>query len=434
MHTHSELTYHYIWRLAWPMILANVSIPLLGMVDTAVVGHLDSPDYLGAVALGGLVFSFLFWGFGFLRMATTGLTAQAQGHNDNVILQQGLLLALLIATALLLLQGPILDIAFHILDSSPNIIHHAKTYVDIRIWSAPAILMNYVILGWLIGKSKTKAALVLVLIVNISNIILDLLLVNVAGLTVDGVALASVIAEFIGVIAAFILLAKGGISLTKIVMPISSLTSLFNKDWLSLNANIFIRTFCLILSFAFFTYQGAKQGDIILAANAILLHFITLMAFVLDGFANATEVITGKAVGNKDTVYLKRGLWLSGFLSFIVALMFSAVYFLFGSTIISLLTNIDEVSIVANQYLKWLIIAPLIAVWSYLFDGLYIGATRSREMRNTMLFATLCCYFPAWYLLQGFANHGLWLSLVIFLAARGLAQLIYLPQILKPKT
>jgi len=427
----SALSHRTILALAWPMILANISTPLLGLVDTAVMGHLDSPYYLGAIALGSLIFSFLFWGFGFLRMATTGLTAQAQDQPSRQrILQQGLLLAGLISVLILVFQTAISNLAFTLLESHPDVILHANTYVAIRIWSAPAILMNYVILGWLIGQGSTKPALILILVVNITNIILDIVLVNGLGLKVDGVAIASVIAEYAGLITAIILLSRHGILISQL-LKIDTSNQLLSKAWLTLNGNIFIRTICLIVSFAFFTYQGAQQGEIILAANSILLHFITFMAFVLDGFANATEVITGKAIGSRNKTLLKRGLLLTGFWSLLMAMIFSTIYWLFGSSIINLLTDIEEIRITAQTYLIWLIIVPLIAVWSYLFDGFYIGATRSTEMRNTMLFATLFCYFPAWYLLQFMGNDGLWLSLLIFLAARGLAQLVYIPKILK---
>ncbi len=438
--THSDnttITHRTIWRLALPMILANISVPLLGLVDTAVMGHLASADYLAAVALGSLIFTFLFWGFGFLRMATTGLAAQASGKQDKTltvnVIQQGLMLAIVIATLLLLLQIPIKHVAFSILDSTPSVIEQAKVYFDIRIWSSPAILINYVILGWLIGTSETKKALYLVLIVNISNMVFDLVFVTVLGMTVDGVALASVIAEYLGLFTGLILLQSESLKLRSLIPACTDFKQLTNKKWLSLNGNIFIRTLCLIFSFAFFTAQGAKQGETILAANALLLNFITFMAFVLDGFANAIEIISGKAIGANDRTLLRRGLILASFWAIILASLFSLSYYLFGTQIISSLTSIPDVISTANDYLIWLIFIPIIAVWSYLFDGLFIGTTRSKEMRNTMLLATLCCYLPAWYYSQFLANHGLWLSLTIFLAARGLTQAFYLPKILMMK-
>ena len=431
----NKITHRQVWQIAGPMIIANISIPLLGMVDTAVMGHLDSAQYLGAVAIGSMIFSFLFWGFGFLRMATTGLVAQAYGRNDtsqsHTILVQSLMFAAIIACTLLIFKQPISHLAFLLIESSEAVNHQAKIYFDIRIWSAPAILVNYVFLGWLIGKQASKAALLLVLVVTISNIIMDLLFVNVFHMTVNGVALASVIAEYLGLVTGLYLLKRHDVSIRKLQLLSTKHISMFNWQWLQLHGNIFIRTLCLIFCFAFFTTQGAKQGDIILAANAVLLNFITFMAFVLDGFANATEVISGKAVGKKNTQQLKQGLYLTGLLSLLFACVFSLSYLFFGQYLIGLLTNIPEVISTASDYLVWLIIMPIIAFWSYLFDGLFIGATRSVEMRNTMLFATFFCFLPAWYFLQSLANHGLWLALLIFLAARGISQSIYLAKILR---
>ena len=432
MTTHNNINHEVILKLAGPMILANISIPLLGMVDTAVIGHLDSAHYLGGVAVASLIFSFLFWGFGFLRMATTGLTAQAYGKNNDKlslkILQHSLLLAVCIAIGILLLQSPISMIAFSIIDSSELIKKAALTYYEIRIWSAPAILINYAILGWLIGKGSTKHALYLVLSVTISNMILDLVFVNVFGMNVDGVALASVIAEYIGLFVGIKLLIQHGIN--RQLFNQDQNTHLTEQNWFQLHGNIFIRSLCLIFSIAFFTAQGAKQGEIILAANAVLINFIVLMAFVLDGFANAIEVIAGKAIGQKNGHQLKQGLIITCIWTFSLACFFSLSYFFFGSSLIKLLTSIPEVISIANEYLIWLVIMPVIAVWSFLFDGLFIGTTRSVEMRNTMLFSTIICYLPAWYFLQDFDNHGLWLALLIFFAARGLSQSLYLPRIL----
>ncbi|PHS70375.1 MAG: MATE family efflux transporter [Methylophaga sp.] len=417
------------------MILANISIPMLGMVDTAVIGHLEFAHYLGGVAIGGLIFNFLFWGFSFLRMATTGLTAQAQGGNDHKlslkILQHSLLLAIIIAAVILILQSPISQLAFYLIDSSERVANAARIYFDIRIWSTPAILINYVILGWLIGKGETKQVLFLVLTVTISNMVLDLIFVNCFAMDVDGVALASVIAEYFGLAVALTILTHHRVGLNIFIQDHH--THLHKQNWFQLHGNIFIRTLCLIFCIAFFTAQGAKQGEIVLAANAILVNFIVLVAFVLDGFANAVEVITGQAIGQKNKYRLKQGLVLSVIWSFAIACLFSLSYLLFGSHLINLLTTIPEVISIANDYLIWLIILPIVSVWSYLFDGLFIGATRSVEMRNTMLFSTLFCFLPAWYLLQPLGNHGLWLALLIFLAARGISQSFYLTKILQLK-
>ncbi|WP_237700524.1 MATE family efflux transporter [Methylophaga thiooxydans] len=433
-YTHA-VTHRKVWSLAGPMILANLSTPLLGMVDTAVVGHLSSPVYLGAVALGTMLFTFLFWGFGFLRMVTTGLTSQAnsdanQSATRNVLIQSGLL-AIIIAALLLLLQSPIGWLAFQIIEGSPEVLAAAQQYYHIRIWSAPATLLNYAILGWLIGMGASRSALVIVLVINICNIGFDLLLVNQFGMKADGVALASVMAEYIGLIFALFILSRRQLALKQIQLK-KELQSIFNnRQGLNLHGNFMLRTLCLIFCFAFFTNQGAQQGDITLAANMVLLNFITFMAYVLDGFANATEVMTGNAIGQSDRHRLKRSLVLNGAWSFFVACLFSFVYYFFGNQIINLLTSIDAVSASATDYLFWVILAPVIGVWSYLLDGLFVGATLGREMRNTMLFATFCCYLPAWFLLQGFGNHGLWAALIILLAARSIAQAVYLPGMLR---
>lgn len=430
-----QISHSDVWKIAWPMILANISVPMLGMVDTGVMGHLDAPHYLGAVAVGSIIFSFLFWGFGFLRMATTGLVAQAMGKNDtdlsHTVLVQSLILAVIIASIVLLLNKPIAGLAFTLIESSDLVQKEGQIYFDIRIWSTPAILINYVFLGWLLGKQASKSALILVLVVTVSNMILDLVFVNLLDMTVDGVALASVIAEYLGFITGLYLLKRHGISLVIFKRSVSQHVSLFTRQWLQLHINIFIRTLCLMFSFAFFTAQGAKQGDLILASNAVLINFLIFMAFVLDGFANATEVIAGRAVGKNDQHQLKQGFLIAAVWSMIVACLFSLSYLLFGPQIISLLTSIPEVNATANTYLVWLIIMPIIAVWSYLLDGLFIGTTRSKEMRNTMLFSTFCCFLPAWYFLQPLQNHGLWLALLIFLAARGISQALYVRKIIQ---
>jgi MATE family, multidrug efflux pump len=431
----SSIHHRNVWAIAGPMILANLSTPLLGMVDTAVVGHLDSPVYIGAVALGSMLFSFLFWGFGFLRMVTTGLTSQANaddkhGSPRDVLLQSGVL-ALIIATVLLILQAPIGWLAFNIIDGSHAVIAEAQRYYAIRIWSAPATLLNYAILGWLIGMSASRSALAVVLVINLSNMLFDILLVNGFGMKADGVALATVIAEYAGLLFSLRLLQRRRLELQLITFRQLMQLMQANRHKLNLHGNFMLRTLCLIFSFAFFTNQGAQAGDTTLAANTVLLNFITFMAYVLDGFANATEVMSGKAISHNSATILKRSLLLNGFWSLLTACLFSLIYWLFGEQLIALLTSIDSVAAMANEYHLWVVIAPLIGVWSYLFDGLFVGATLGREMRNTMLFATCFCFLPAWYLLQGLGNHGLWAALMIFLAARGLSQGLYLPRIIK---
>lgn len=410
------------------MILSNLSIPLLGLVDTAVVGHLAQPYYLGAVAIGALIFSFVFWGFGFLRMGTTGLVAQAMGGEENneirSILGRALLLAAALSVVVLLLQHWLAFVALWAVDASAEVERYAAVYFEVRIWGAPATLINYVLVGWFLGMQNARAPLVLLLTVNLINIFLDLLFVWGLGMTVEGVALASVIAEYSGVVVGFFLIKQimskhPGAWQRNAVFDGAKI-----RNMLVVNQNIFIRTLCLIFSFAFFTAQGAKQGDIILAANAVLMNFQTFMAYGLDGFAHAAEAMVGKAIGKRDRQAFNRAVYTAGFWSILVSAIFAGTYFLFGELIISLLTDIEEVRDVAMEYMPWLVIAPILSVWSYLFDGVFIGSTRSEEMRNTMLLSTLIFFLPAWYLLQPWGNHGLWCALMVFMVARGITMAV----------
>ena len=421
----SRFAHADVWRLAGPMILSNLTIPVLGMVDTAVVGHLSEPFYLGAVAIGALIFSFIFWAFGFLRMGTTGQVAQAHGRTDHdetrSALARALSLALILAVVLIALQWPIQWVAMRVIEASAEVESYAAEYFFIRIWSAPASLINYVVIGWFLGMQNARGPLYLLLVINISNILLDFLFVWGFGMDVDGVALASVIAEYLGV----------GVGLWLIARELKKYpghwlkAQIFHGDrlrqMLVLNHNIFIRTLCLIFSFAFFTAQGAKFGDVVLAANAVLMNFQTFMAYGLDGFAHAAEALVGKAIGKRDERQFKRAIHTAAIWSFGVAIAFVLIYGLFGIWLINLLTDIEAVRMKAYLFLGWLVISPVLSVWSYLFDGVFIGATRSVEMRNTMLFSTVFCFLPAWYLLQPFENHGLWAALMIFMVARGIA-------------
>jgi MATE family multidrug resistance protein len=412
-----------VWRLAGPMILSNVSIPLLGMVDTAVVGHLAQPYYIGAVAIGALIFNFVYWGFGFLRMGTTGLTAQAFGAEDSdelrASLGRAMVTAVVLAALLLALQGVVVRIALGVVDASPEVESLAGVYFAVRIWSAPATLANYALLGWFIGMQNTRVPLALLLVTNLVNIALDLLFVVGMGMNVDGVALASVIADYAGV-AVGLALAAAELKRHPGVWRAARLRDPQRlRQMLTVNHNIFVRTLALIFSFAFFTAQGARQGDVILAANAVLLNFQTFMAYALDGFAHAAEALVGRAMGRAQRADFTSAVRATGQWSGLVAVGFCAIYALAGTHVIALLTDIPEVRRAAAVFLPWAVASPLVSVWSFWFDGIFIGATRAAEMRNTMLASTFGVYLPAWYLLQPLGNHGLWLAFLLFMAARG---------------
>ncbi len=417
------LSHGQVLSLAVPMIISNISTPLLGLVDTAVMGHLDSPQFLGAVALGGLIFSFVYWGFGFLRMGTTGLTAQAFGESDGgeikIILLRAVLLSQLIAGLILLLNQPLAEFAFWLVDGSAPVEAMATRYFEIRIWSAPATLCMYVLAGWFLGMQNVKAPLLVVLVTNFSNIGLDIALVYYWKMGVAGVALASVIAEYLGLAVALLTLRRRLRPLGGSVRRLADVDKL--SAMLAVNGNIFVRTWCLIFAFAFFTAQGARLGETILAANAVLLNFQTFMAYALDGFAHAAEALVGRAVGARNRDLLVASMKIAGIWSFAVAAAFVAVYGLYGQELIDLLTGLQPVRETAYRYLPWLIVMPLVAFGCYLFDGIFIGAMLTRQMRDTMLFSLFACYLPVWYWSREWGNQGLWLAMTAFMLARGLS-------------
>jgi len=410
-----------LWALAWPLMLTNLTVPLLGLVDTAVLGHLDSPEYLGAVAVGANLFSILYWTFGFMRMGTTGLAAQAWGQRDPfaqvALLLRSLVLAVGIGLLLILFHKPLIALGLELMNPSPAVAELAAEYAGIRIWSAPAVLCQYTLVGWLIGTQFPRGPMVMLIIANGINIILDVLFVTVLGWNSRGVALATVTAEY-GATAIGL-----AIVLTRMPEGQRLTRDLFGQlaDYLKIlrvNRYIMVRTIVLLLVLAFFTAQGARQGDTILAANAVLITFLLLISNALDGFANAAEALIGEAVG-KGSRRRFRAVFASALRwSLWGALILTIGFVLGGRWLISLLTGIEEVRITAWQYLPWLWLLPFASVWGFLFDGVFIGATRTRKMQNTMLFSAFVVFLPAWWLTTGWGNHGLWFALISLMLAR----------------
>jgi MATE family multidrug resistance protein len=418
-----------VWRIAAPMILSNISVPLLGMVDTGVVGHLESPVYLGAVAIGGTIFSFLYTGVNFLRMGTTGIAAQRFGAGDfnglRVSLGQALVVAQLIALTVILLQWPVGRVAMELLGAEGALREHALEYFAIRIWSAPGTLANFVMVGWFLGLQNARVPLVIFLTINLTNIVLDLLFVLVLGMKVDGVALASVFAEYTG-LAVALLFAVRELRRNSGHWPVEKFVRLREYTaFFSVNANLFVRTMALMFTIAFVTAQGTRMGGLILAANAILMQLQNLTAFGLDGLAHAAEALVGKAVGQRRRDALERAVTLSLKWSLIFAAGFSAAYLLLGPRLINVLTDLPAVRETTLRYLPWMIVSPLVSVWSFLYDGVYVGATRAREMRNIMVFSAFAVFIPAWFVLQPLGNDGLWLAFLLFLASRGIGMHIW---------
>jgi MATE family multidrug resistance protein len=413
-----------VWRLAGPLIISNISIAVLGMVDTAVVGHLTDPYYLGAVAVGAVIFDILYWGTGFLRMGTTGIVAQIHGRGDNDAMRSSLLhaggVALGIACVFLLLQGPIGGLGVSLIGGGDDVRHFARIYFDWAVWGAPAVLAGMAIMGWLLGMQNAGATLTMAVTTNLVNVLLDFLFVFGLDMNVRGVALASVLAQYTGLGAGLLLVRRElqrhpGYWRRRLLLDGRRLSSM-----LALNRNILIRTLCIIFAFAFFTRQGARQGEVVLAANAILINFLLLISLGLDGFANAAEAMVGRAIGARDRRALTDAVVAAGFWSLVVAAGFTLFYALAGTSLINLMTDLDEVRSVAYRYLPWVTVLPLIGVWCFLLDGIFIGATRGREMRDTLLISTFLVFIPAWYGLRFLGNHGLWLAMLLFFTARGL--------------
>lgn len=424
-----------VLTLAFPIALANLTQPILGAVDTAVAGHLDSASYLGGVALGGLFFSFVFWGFGFLRMGTTGLVAQANGAGDQAALRNDVVRALLLAAAIgalvLLLQAPLIDYALRALGGSDAVQRHARIYCHARIWAAPLALGNYVVLGWLLGSQRVRLALLSQVFINSVNIGAVLLYVYGFGWGVAGIGAATATADALGFVLGAALLWHG----RPPGLPALSRAALFDaaaiKRLVVLNRDIFVRTLCLLSSFGWFAHLGAAQGDATLAANALLLNFQTFMAYGLDGFAHAAEALVGAAIGARDRHAVAQAIKVTALWSALGALGFSLVYWGAGTWIVERLTDQASVRAAAETYLPWAALMPVISVWGFLLDGVFIGATRTRALMMSMVVSFAVFVAASWALLAWHGNHGLWAAMSIFMAARGITLARYLPEMLR---
>ncbi len=426
-------TYRRTWQLAWPIILSNSSIPLVGAVDTAVMGHLPDAAYIGAVALGANLFSIIYWAFGFLRMGTTGFVAQAAGAGDGgevaAALQRALVIAAVLALGVWALQVPIAALAFHMVEGSARVEALTRTYFDWRIWSAPAAFANYAVLGTLIGLQRPRAVLIVQLLLNGTNIALDLLFVPVLGFGIEGVALASVIAEFSAVGAGLWLVARRLRELPRTGHRITLLEPGALRALVAVNGNIFVRTLCLVLALFYFTAVGTGLGETVVAANAILMQLQFFLAYGLDGFAHAVEGLAGTARGAGRRDHFRAAVRTTTVCALAVALGYSAVYALLGPVFIGWMTDLAQVRGLATTYLPWMILAPLVSVWSFQLDGIFIGTTRTVEMRNGMLLAAAAFWLATEALVPALGNHGLWLAFTAFLALRALTLGLWLPRI-----
>jgi len=421
-----------ILDLAIPFIISNISIPLLGIVDMVLMGHLESDAYIGAIALGSLIFNFLYWSLGFLRMGTSGFTAQAWGRRDLpetiLVFARAGLIAIITGLLLLMLQRPIESLSFLVLKGESHVEELAMAYFRIRIWAAPAALGQFALLGFFLGMQNARLPMVVLVSTNLINIGCSYLFVMHLGMESNGVALGTVIAQYCGLFLALYFFRK----YFRRLFPYWSWQATLQwnklKYFLLINKDIFIRTMCLVIVFSIFTARSAStdvqnQGeDTILAVNSLLMQFFMFFSFLIDGFAHASEALTGKFIGSRDRVSLVRSvkllfLWGTG-----ISVLFTLIYLLGGDVIFRLLTNNQEVIANARPYFFWVILVPMISFTAFLWDGIFIGATAGPEMRNAMLISTLLIFFPAYILAGKFmGNHGLWLAFILFMIARGVS-------------
>ena len=415
--------YKNIFKIAIPMILSAISIPMLGIIDTIILGHLDSLIYLAAINIGATIFNVLFWGFGFLKMSTTGLIAQSYGQQDrykiNKQLTQAIVIALAISFILIVSQKWIGIYAIKITSQGGQVAQMALEYFHIRIFSAPATLFIYILMGYFLAIQQTNKVLMIMLVNQVGNMLLDYVFVIHFHWGIAGVAYGSVISEYAAVCLGLIFLIKSGYrmpSLAKLSQWLAFNTEL--KVFFILNRDIFIRTLCLMAVFVLITKGSARLGDLSLAGNAVLLNFFYLMSYALDGFAHAVESLCGQAYGARNKKLFQQILRQVFTLSFVIALFSSFIYSIWGDNIVSLLTSIEEVKEYASQYIIWLVIIPIVAMPSFIYDGLFIATTEAKIMRNSMLIATLFCFIPLWFLLRFYENHGIWLAFLSFFIVR----------------
>lgn len=425
--------YGRVLALAGPMILSNLTVPLVGIVDTAVTGRLPGPVPMAAVAVGASIFTSVFWSFGFLRMGTTGFVAQAHGSGDSralsLALGRSLWVAVLLGMLLVLLRDPLAAVALYLMNADAAVTAEARQYVAIRMWSAPATFVNYCVLGALIGLQRTTWALATQMLLNLSNVVLDILFV--LGMAVKGVALASVISDYLAcglglwLLRAHVApLLRGGGDVYRQLLRRSAVRALF-----SVNADLFLRTFLLTAGFFFFTAQGAQMGTPVLAANTVLMQLLVMQAYGLDGFAHAAEALAGSAYGAGNARQFRQAVRDSAVLAVVTALLIALVYLILGELFVRAMTDIADVRARASAFLPWLVLTPLVAVASYQLDGIFIGATQTRAMRNSVALSLLLYVAVALVAVRVGGNHALWASLMLFFVLRAILLYRHYPRL-----
>lgn len=417
-----------ILHIAIPSIVSNITVPLLGLVDVTIVGHLGSASYIGAIAVGGMLFSMIYWIFGFLRMGTGGLTAQAYGSHNlkeaTRILQRSIAVSMLLALALLILQYPIRVIAFIIIDASPDVRQLAASYFHICIWGAPATLGLYGFTGWFIGMQNSRFPMFIAITQNIVNIAASLFFVFALGMKVEGVALGTLIAQYAGLLMAYLLWLRYYRPLRRYV----DRKHIFERNamvrFFQVNRDIFLRTLCLVAVTVFFTSTGAAYGDVTLAVNTLLMQLFTLFSYIMDGFAYAGEALSGKHIGANNRIALRltvRNLFGWGLA---LALMFTLLYGIGGKGFLRLLTNDEQVILASATYFYWVLAIPLVGFSAFLLDGICIGATATRLMLRAMIVASAGFFLVYYGFRSSLGNHALWMAFILYLLLRGVVQAI----------
>lgn len=416
---------HKIWGIAWPAILSNISIPLLGLVDSAILGHLQSSQFLGAVAVGAALLSFLYWGFSFLRMGTTGMVARATGAGDHyrsiLVLTRSALLALALSLLVILLHPMLLKFGLLLMSPDPELASLAYSYAQIRIFSAPAVLVTYTVVGWCIGRQDTRWPMLIVITTNLANIALDFLFVIGMGMNSDGAALATVIAEYLGCLIALLVVWKQAPLIQTSRLKRDLLIARAYSKLLTSNRHLFVRTMCLLFAFAFFTAAGESFGSDTLAANTLLIQLLMMAAYGMDGFAFAVEGLAGHCLGAADLPGFYAAVRRCALWTMVSAALVSLALLALETPLTLALTSIDSVRELMGEYFPWLIALPLLAAPSYLLDGVFIGSGETRYMMTTMLLCLMGVYLPLWYLTTNWHNQGLWLAFSTFNLARGIS-------------
>ena len=413
-----------IFRLALPNIITNITVPLLGMIDIAVAGRLGSAVYIGAIALGANIFNMIYWNFGFLRMSSSGFASQAYGARDfaesmNVLIRS-LAIGLGIGLIIILLQYPIGELAFKLIKSGPESVQHVKTYFKIVVWGAPAVLGMYAFKGWFIGMQNAKIPMVIAIMNNVLNILLSVIFVFVLGMKIEGIALGTTLSQIVSFIVAAILWRKHYGRLRKYVRKHTIWDKTAIREYFRVNSDIFVRTFLLTLVTTFFTFPSSGMGDTVLAVNALLMQFFMLFSYFMDGFAYAGEALTGRYVGAKNRYLLQHMIKRIFFWGLMVSFFAMTVYTLFPDLILSLLTNDIFIIAETKKYLFWTLLIPIAGFAAFLWDGIFIGATASSQMRNAMIISSVIFFVSYFMLKPVWDNNALWFSFIIYLATRGI--------------